>query len=207
MKNAVRFIVILVVLAAAIIVGMWIGRKQGAQDSRTMLIENYAFVREIAELSSLEVNGISTYKSSNAEEEDAGFWSGLHKTLLEKTVTITAPYTAKFGVDLNDSNMRFERRDSVLLIHLPQPKLLSFELRLDRMETSNRKGLLMFQDDELYTRFQKRMYQQSRSQLEQNTLYRSQAQEKVCGILQRYFSSLGLRTQCVFGNTVRVEKA
>lgn len=205
MKNAVRLLSFLIVLAAAVIVGLWIGRKQGQKDSQTVLIENYAFVRDIAELSSLEVNGISTYKSSNTGEDD-GFLAAVRKTLLEKSVTITAPYTAKYGVDLNDSNMHFERRDSVLLIHLPAPQLLSFELRLDRMETSNRKGWLMFQNDELYTGFQKRMYQQSRAQLEQNTLYLRQSQEKICGILQRYFAPMGLKTQCVFGSTVRVEK-
>lgn len=205
MKNAIRLISFLIVLTAAVIVGLWIGRKQGQKDSQTVLIENYAFVRDIAELSSLEVNGISTYKSSNTGEDD-GLWSAVKKTLLEKSVNITAPYTAKYGVDLNDSNMHFERKDSVLLIYLPQPQLLSFELRLDRMETSNRKGWLMFQNDELYTGFQKRMYQQARTQLEQNTMYLHQSQEKICDILQRYFAPTGLRTQCVFGNAVQVRK-
>lgn len=205
MKSFLRILSILIVVAAAIITGMWIGRKQGRQDSATMLIENYAFVREIAELASLEVSGTTTFKSSNITEEE-GFWAGLKKTLLEKTVTIVVPYSAKFGVDLNDSNLHFERKDSVLFIRLPQPRLLSLELRLDRMETSNRKGLFLFESDELYTGFQKKMYRQTREQLEHNTLYLSRSQEQICGILQRYFAPLRVQTRCLFDNGVQVRK-
>ncbi|KAK6025897.1 ribonuclease HII [Ostertagia ostertagi] len=149
------------------------------------------------ELASLEANGVSTFKTTNLTND--GSWTdALRKKFLENTVQISVPYTAKYGVDLKDSAMRIVRKDSIVEIHLPQPRLLSYELRLDRMETTNRSGWLLSPSDERYTELQKKLYTQSRAQLEANSLYLIDSRQRICTILEQYFLTLKLKSVCIF---------
>lgn len=203
MKNLLRFILAFIIIAATIIVGYTIGKRAGQKESRTTIIENYAFIREIAELASLEVNGVTTFKSTNVSDNE-GWSAGFKKLFLEKTVSISLPFTAKYGVDLDDKNMKLTKNGDVLEIHMPQPKLLSYEMRLDRMEVNNQMGWLQFKDDELYTSFQKKMYTENRARLAQDATYLAQAQDRICGILQRYFKPLQMKTACMFDQQAAV---
>jgi hypothetical protein len=154
-------------------------------------------VREIAELASIEVKGTTTLTSSNVNN-DGSFSDEIRRVFAEKTIRLSAPYTAKYGVDLKDSSLRIIRTDSLLKVYMPRPRLLSYELHLDRLETSNRKGWFQFQNDEAYTMFQKKMYAQGRAQLENNNVFLNRSRDKVCGIIQKYFAPLGVRTVCVY---------
>jgi hypothetical protein len=198
MKALARLFSILIVLAAACIVAYTLGKRKGEADSETALIQNVAFVRDIAELSSVEVGGTTTYKSTNAPADATGISASLRKAFLEKTVTISAPYVAKYGVDLSAQNFRIVRADSGVEVHLPHAQLLSFELRLDRLETAASKGLLLFENDDFYTAFEKRMYAQSRAQMETSAIYLRRAEDRVCGLMRRYFGTVGLPVRCVF---------
>jgi hypothetical protein len=169
----------------------------GKNDTRSELIENYSFVREIAELASLEVAGVSTFTATNVAN-DGSFTDAMKKFFAEKTVHLSVPYTAKYGVDLGDSAVRIVRRDSIVEIHLPPPRLLSFELRLDRMDATSREGLLFASRADLYTVFQKKLYTQSRAQLERNGAYLSQTGAGISRLLQEYFMAVGLRAVCIF---------
>jgi hypothetical protein len=205
MKNLLRFISAIIIIAATIIVGYTIGKRAGAKESRTTIIENYAFIRDIAELASLEVNGVTSFKSTNISNDDDSWSAGLKKMFLERTVTISLPFTAKYGVDLDDKNMKLVRNGDVLEVHMPRPELLSYELRLDRMEVNNQMGWLQYKDDELYTSFQKKMYAQNRSRLEQDATYLAQAQDRICGILQKYFQPLQVKAVCIFDQQMSME--
>jgi hypothetical protein len=198
MRPLFRLFSLLVVLAAACIVAYTIGRKKGEASSETALIQNVAFVRDVAELASVEVSGSTTYKSTNTSSGATGISAALRKAFLEKSVTITAPYVAKYGVDLNEQNFRILRVDSAVEVRMPHATLLSFELRLDRLETAASKGLLLFEDDDFYTAFQKRMYSQSRAQAEVSSIYLRRAEDRVCGLMTRYFAAVGLPVRCVF---------
>lgn len=198
MKSLFRVFSFVIVLAATVIVAYTLGRKNGEAESETALIQNVAFVRDVAELASVEVAGTTTYRSSNIPEDASGFGAALRKAFAEKTVTVSAPYSAKYGVDLNDQNFRIGRADSGVILHMPHARLLSFELRLDRLETAARKGAALFPDDDFYTTYEKKMYAQSRAQLETNALYLRRAEDRVCGLMRRYFGTLGLRVRCVF---------
>jgi hypothetical protein len=202
MKALVRTGSIFIVLIAACIIAYTVGQRRGRSDSRTELIENYAFVREIAELASLEVAGSSTFKSTNIPESEPGILSSFRKSLFEKTVTLTVPFTAKYGVNLSHDSLRIERSgDSVLKLHLPRPKLLSYELHMDRMDAVSKKGLLLAQNDAFYQDFQKKLYAQGRGQLAQNEMYLNRAADRVCSLLKSYFDITGLHTVCIFNST------
>ena len=198
MKTLARLFSILIVVAATCIIAYTLGKRQGEANSETALIQNVAFVRDVAELASVEVGGTTTYKSTNAPANASGISAALRKTFLEKSVTVSAPYVAKYGVDLTADNFQIIRVDSGVEVRLPRARLLSFELRLDRLETSASKGLLLFNDDDFYTAFEKKMYAQSREQMESSTIYLRRAEDRVCGLMRRYFGAVGLPVWCVF---------
>ena len=201
MKTLVRIFSILIVVVAACIIAYTIGRKKGEADSETAIIQNVAFVRDVAELASVEVSGTTTYKSTNTPEDATGIGAALRRALIQKSVSLTAPYVAKYGVDLDERNFKILRVDSVIEVRMPHARLLSFELRLDRLETAASKGLLLFEDDDFYTAFERKMYAQSRAQAEVSAIYLRRAEERVCGLMGRYFGAVGLRVRCVFLKT------
>jgi len=197
MSKVLRLTILLLLVLALIFGGYQIGKRLGGNDVRSELIENYSFVREIAELASLEVDGISTFKATNLAN-DGTFTDAFKRFFAEKTVSLSVPYVAKYGVDLRDSNMHIERQDSVVIVHLPAPKLLSYELRLDRLDANSKEGILYSSKADLYMTYQQKLYRDGRSQLEHNAIYLQQTKEGIAKLLQQYFGAAGLRTRCIF---------
>src|SRR4051812_43483989 len=166
MKRFLRFIVI----AALVILVFWLGKQYGSKNVNLSVLSNSLIVKEIAELASLDVQGVANIKRSNIEE-DGSWTSNMKKAFLENTIWVSVPYEAKYGVDMSEKNFHVTVSDKKISVKLPEPHLLSYELKIDKMETSARKGLFLFQDDETYTDVQKKLYQTSREQLENNKLY------------------------------------
>jgi len=181
-------IVYLLVFIVIAILMFWLGRYFGGKHVSQQVISNGLIVKEIAELSSLDVQGTASIKRSNLEEGATGWTDNLKKTFLENTIWVTIPYQAKFGVDINDKNFKVDISEKRITVQLPSPKLLSYELKVDRMETANRKGLFLTQDDETYTDVQKKLYQTSRAQLENNPAYIEQSKGKIVKIMQQYYA-------------------
>ncbi|MBO9732203.1 MAG: DUF4230 domain-containing protein [Chitinophaga sp.] len=180
----ILFIVILV-LAAVLI--FWLGKRFGTTNVSQQVISNSLIVKEIAELASLDVQGSSSIKRSNVE--NSGEWTdNFKKAFLENTIWVTIPYEAKFGVNIDEKQFKVETTDKKIILHLPTPRLLSYELKIDKMETANRKGWLLFQDDETYTDVQKKLYQTSRAQLENNALYIQQSKDKIRKVMEQYYA-------------------
>jgi hypothetical protein len=163
------------------------------------ILSNSLIVREIAELASLEVQGNASIKRSNIDNS-GGWWDNLNKVLAENTVWVTVPYTAKYGVNIDDKNFTVTLKEKRVVVQLPAPALLSYELRLNQMETANKKGWLMFSDDETYTDVQKKLYETSREQLKQNNIYIEQSKEKIRQIIGNYYKPLGYEVEVKFGN-------
>lgn len=192
-----RYLFWLVIIAAAVFIGYSIAKFFIPRQNNTQLIDNYSFVKEIAELASLEVNGITTLTSSNLAN-DGSIGDELRRVFMERTVRLSAPYTAKYGVNLEDSSLRIVRSDSVIKVYLPPPQLLSYEMHIDRLEASNKKGWLLFENDEAYTAFQKKMYREGRQKLETNEVFLKRSRDKICDIIQKYFVPLHVRTLCIY---------
>ncbi|GAA0543541.1 DUF4230 domain-containing protein [Chitinophaga japonensis] len=176
----------LLVFALVILLVFWLGKQFGSRTLSQEVLSNSLVVKEIAELASLEVQGVASIKRSNLE--NSGDWTdNLKKMFLEHTIWVSVPYLAKYGVDINEKNFRLTVTDKKITVRLPAPRLLSYELKLDKMETSNRKGWLLFQDDETYTDVQKKLYQTSRVQLESNAVYQQQSKDKIKKIITQYY--------------------
>ncbi|WP_346320048.1 DUF4230 domain-containing protein [Chitinophaga sp. YIM B06452] len=195
MKKIIQWAVIIL-----FIIGIFmLGRCSGSKNVNQQVLSNSLIVKEIAELASLEVQGNASIKRSNVA--NSGEWTdNLKKVFAENTIWVTVPYTAKYGVDVNDQNFSVSQQDKVITVNLPAPSLLSYELRLSQMETANKKGWLMFSDDETYTDVQKKLYETSRSQLQNNGQYIEQSKEKIRKIIATYYSPLQYEVQVKFGN-------
>ncbi len=195
MKKIIQWAVIIL-----FIIGIFmLGRCSGSKNVNQQVLSNSLIVKEIAELASLEVQGNASIKRSNVA--NSGEWTdNLKKVFAENTVWVTVPYTAKYGVDVNDQNFSVSQKDKLITVSLPAPSLLSYELRLNQMETANRKGWLMSADDETYTDVQKKLYETSRSQLQNNGQYIEQSKEKIRKIIATYYSPLQYEVQVKFGN-------
>ena len=147
-------LIILLVLVLTVVLVFWLGQRSGARIVNDKTLANSLIVRQIAELASLEIQGTATIKRSNLAND--GSWTdNMRKMFAESTIWVTVPYTAKFGVNVDEKNFTVAVDDKEVLVSLPATQLLSYELRLDQMETANKKGWFMFSDDETYTDVQK----------------------------------------------------
>lgn len=195
MKRIIQWLVVILFIVFI----FWLGQRFGSKTVNQQVLSNSLIVKEIAELSSLEVQGNASIKRSNVE--NSGAWTdNLKKVFAENTIWVTVPYTAKFGVDVNEKNFGVAVNGKKVLVSLPAPQLLSYELRLSQMETANKKGWLMFSDDETYTDVQKKLYETSRAQLQNNAIYLEQCKEKIRKIIGTYYAPFQYEVEVKFGN-------
>lgn len=194
MKKILLWLIIILAFVGIFFIGKQFGGKTVSQQ----VLSNSYIVREIAELASLEVQGNASIKRSNVEGD--GSWSdNMKKAFMENTIWVNVPYTAKYGVNIDEKNFEVDVSQKKVIVHLPAPKLLSYELRIDRMETSNRKGLFISSNDDTYTDVQKKLYQTSREQMEQNITYLQQSKDKIKNVIARYYTPLDYEVQVKFG--------
>ncbi len=195
MKRILQWLVVILFIVFI----FWLGQRFGSRTVNQQVLSNSLIVKEIAELASLEVQGNASIKRSNVE--NSGAWTdNLKKAFAENTIWVTVPYTAKYGVDVNEKNFDVKVGDKKVTVSLPAPQLLSYELRLSQMETANKKGWLMFSDDETYTDVQKKLYETSRAQLQSNTIYLEQCKEKIRNIIGTYYAPMKYEVEVKFGN-------
>ena len=192
-------LIIWLVLVLTLVLVFWLGQRSGARIVNDKTLANSLIVRQIAELASLEVQGTATIKRSNLAND--GSWTdNMRKMLAENTIWVTVPYTAKFGVNVDDKNFTVAVGEKEVLVALPATQLLSYEMRLDQMETANKKGWFMFSDDETYTDVQKKLYTSSRQEVEVNSAYREQSKEKIRKIIAQYYAPFNLTIKVKFGD-------
>jgi hypothetical protein len=180
-------ILYLILLLVTGLLIFWLGKRFGSTNVSQQVISNSIIVKEIAELSTLDVQGVANIKRSNIEG-NGGWIDSWKKAFIENTVWVSIPYEAKFGVNIDEKNFKVKQTNKKIIIQLPAPQLLSYELKVDRMETSNKKGWLTFQDDETYTDVQKSLYRTSRAQLENNAIYIAQSKEKIKKVMEQYYA-------------------
>lgn len=203
MKKILTWAVIVLFIIGIFMLGRCTGNRSTVNESA---VSNVLMIREIAELASLEVTGTASFKKSNID--NSGDWTdNLAKVFTENTVWVSVPYTAKYGVETDSTNVSISVADKIVTVKLPLPKLLSYELQLNKMETSSRKGWFTFSDDETYTEVQKKLYETNRSQLEDNVMHQKQSMDKIIAILRNYYTPLGYELRVEFtDNHTRLQK-
>jgi hypothetical protein len=194
-KGILIAIAILLLLFAVYKVAFEWGKDAG----KSTFIQHYEIVKDIAELGALEVDGVAKYKVTNKEE--ATTWSALINNIaFEKTVALDIPYIAKFGIDLNKDTFNITNREKSITVRLPEPILLSLEMKLDKVGNMQKSGLLVAEDSELYLKAQKELYLKTRTELEQSADKKERAKASLRKIFTKYFAPAGKEVVVVFGN-------
>ena len=197
-KGCFLFVIFILAIVLAVM-AYFLGKKNGAVTTER-LISNTTFLKNIAELSTLEANGSANITSTNILD-DGTLTDMMKKLFSEKTIKISVPFTAKYGVSLKNQNIRVNHKDSGVTIFLPEPELLSYELRLDKMDATVRKGLLQSIDEQTLNSLEGKLYSQSRQQMAGNDFYKQEAKNKVQKILEEYFAPLDYNVKLVFDNS------
>ena len=192
---------ILLLLLGVGILAYFLGKKNASKSIENIVLNN-VFVQQIAELSSLEVRGSTSVKSSNIAN-DGSLTDAIKKIFLEKTVNISIPYVAKYGVDLNKQKINIEEKNKQIFIVLPEPELLSYELVLDKGVANSIVGLLNASDEKSYSELMQKLYTQSREQLDRNSIYKEKTKEKIKKILTDYYAQLDLKVDITFSKDLK----
>ena len=191
-------------LLCTIVIGVLaylLGKKSGTKTIDTIAL-NAAFVKEVAELSSLEVQGTATIKTTNISN-DGTMTDAFKKLFMERTVNISIPYVAKYGVNLEAQQLNIEEKNKVVHIVIPVPELLSYELRMDRADAMTRRGMLESPDETYYASIQKKLYAESRKQMEGNPVYIQQSKDRIRKILEQYYAPMQCQVEVLFKDELK----
>lgn len=194
MKN--NFVILVLVLLVAVAF-YFLGKKNGAGQTRTEIVQNVALVKEIAQLASLEVTGETRIKVSNRGDDNT-FWNNFKNYFTENTLQVTLPYEAKYGVDMTNRKMDIDTKAGVATIYLPAPRLMSMQLKLDRLESMSQAGILSSVSINDFVKAQKQMYNAARQTLEGNTGYLKLSEDNIRNTLAKYYEPLGYKVKIIF---------
>ena len=195
MKNTAIIIFLILLVATAF---YFLGKKNGSADAKVTMIENVEMIKQIAELAALDVTGNLNLKVSNKGEEN-GAWSKFKNYFAENTLQVNLPYEAKYGVDMSNQKMSIDTKAETVNISLPNCKLMSLQLKMDKMETMTQTGLFANATMDDLVKAQKQLYTQALQQLENDPKFLKLAEEHIATILTNYYKPLGYKVNCVFG--------
>lgn len=194
MRNSILILLLTLIIAFAF---YFLGKKNGSNVNDVNVIHNVALIKEIAEMSSLEVTGTTSFKISNRGEDD-GVWSKFKNYLGESTLQLSIPYDAKYGVDIGTQKVEIDTKAGIAKVYFPPCKLLSLQLRLDRVDAMSKTGLLNTATIDDYVKAQKQLYEAANKALAGNTGHIKLAEEHIRFILEKYYAPLGLKVECIF---------
>ncbi len=188
------------ILIVGLLAGFFLGKWRGKSEARDIYIDNPEMIKEIAELSVLEVDGVTKLTESNTAIQKS-FWNDLGDFFGERTVSLEVPYTAKYGTNLAKSDIKVTRKDKKNIdVKLEKPALQSIEMRLDRIEQFSKNGVFVFQKDDRLKMPLQKLYTETKKKLTGNTANIKLAQEKVEKSLNKFFEPLGYIPHYVWTN-------
>ncbi|MFV0605531.1 MAG: DUF4230 domain-containing protein [Niabella sp.] len=200
-KNGCFIFTFLILAITVAFLAYFLGKKNGTKTIDSIVM-NQVLIQQIAELSTLEVQGTASIKSTNITN-DGSISDGFKKIFLERTVTIAIPYVAKYGVNLEKQNIHIEERNKQVYIVLPVPELVSFELRMDKADATIRKGFFETADESHFNKVEKKLYSQSRAQLEKNNSYLQQSKDKIKQIITSYYAPMDMKVDIKFTDELK----
>jgi len=193
-----NFITVFLILLVA--TGFYfLGKKNGSGQTKTDVVQNVALIKEIAQLASLEVNGETKIKITNRGNEN-GVWNNFKNYFTENTLQLSVPYEAKYGVDMSNQKIIVDTKSGVATIYLPACKLMSLQLRLDKLESMSQTGIFNTVTLDDFVKAQKSLYTAVSGTLENNNPYLKLAEDNISSTLSKYYQPLGFKVKCVFGN-------
>ena len=200
MNQKKSFVILLSIATLLLVLGAFLIGRQSGNATIQNIATNEMVIKQIAELNSLEVQGNASINHSN-KSKDPGLLGKMRDAFVEQSLQISVPYVAKYGVDLEKQKIRIDQQQKTVTIHLPEPEMLSFELKLDKITTNSKEGWLQQQNNAFYTSVQKQLYEESRANLAKNEKNKVLAREKIVEALSNYYQPIGYSVQLIFGNS------
>jgi hypothetical protein len=194
MKTNWLILVMAILLAAAF---YFLGKKNGEGQMKAEIVQNVSIIKEIAQLATLEVNGQTKIKMTNKQSE-SGFWNKFKNYFTENTLQVELPYEAKFGVDMRNQKVDVDTKAGVVTLTLPPCKLLSLQLRLDKLQSMSQAGIFNTVTISDFMRAQKELYATASASLENNTGYLRLAEDNIRNTLGKYYAPLGYKVVVKF---------
>jgi uncharacterized Fe-S radical SAM superfamily protein PflX len=195
MKQNTLFIFLVLLIAGAF---YFLGKRNGSSDAKITMVENVEMIKQIAELAALDVAGNVQVKVSNKGDEN-GVWSKFKNYFAENTLQVNLPYEAKYGVDMSSQKMSIDTKAATVNISLPNCKLMSLQLKMDKMETMTQTGLFASASMIDLVNAQKQLYAQALQQLENDPKFLKLSEDHIAAILSNYYKPLGYKVNCIFG--------
>lgn len=195
--SKIKGIVLIVLLLLSMVGIFFIGQRMGEKNLKTSFFTHIDMVKEIAELGSLEVKGVATVTLTNIEEENS-WYSFIKKTFIEKTITLSMPYTAKYGVDMQNDVFNIVEKQTEIEVTLPSAKLLSFEAHLDQKQGMIQKGYFIFPDENAFRDAEQKLYTENKKKLEEDKENLKKAENKVKDIMEKYFKPFNKPVKVTF---------
>ncbi len=195
--------VVLILLAAA---GFYfLGKKNGEANTKSTVVQNVAMVKEIAQLASLQVSGVTNIKMTN-KAETGGVFDKLKNYFVENTLQLSIPYEAKYGVDMSNQQVNVDTKAGTATIYLPAVTLMSMQLRLDKLQSMTQAGILNSVSIDDFVKAQKEIYKTANATLETNQGFIKLSEENISNTLNKYYAPMGYKVKCVFGKKASVNR-
>lgn len=195
--KTIHKILLTILLIVALGLFFLLGKKMAGTDTKTIIVENTAMARQIADLAALQVNGSTTISIVN-EAADKGEWNQFKDFFTANSLQVVVPYLVKYGIGISSGDIKITDKDSVLEISLPECKLLGLQLQLDRFDSMNTNGLFAKASIGSLSAVQKQIYTETLNQLNNNQYLKLQAQDHIQNIFKRYYKPLGYEVACKF---------
>jgi len=195
MRNNLVIIVLILLVAFAF---YFLGKKNGSNNTKTDIVQNVEMIKEIAELSALDVTGTTQITMTNRGDNN-GMWSKFKNYFAESTLRLAIPYEAKYGVDMTNQKVEINTKAGTAIIYLPECKLLSLQLKLDKVDAITKTGVLNTITVDEYIKAQKQLYEEANKTLVNNPNAIKLAKDHIRVILEKYYKPMGLKVELVFG--------
>lgn len=178
----------------------FLGKQQGGNVIQQQVVNNIQLVKEIAALATLKVEGNTTVKISNFNNQSNDWLTSVKKYFSENTLQITIPYSAIYGVKIDSQQVQISTSNKTIEINLPKASLMSVQLQLDKLSTMNQTGIFRSTSLDNFATAQKQLYDEVQNSLQNNAAYIQQSQEGVRKIIQQYYQPLGYTVTINFKN-------
>ncbi|MBC7867222.1 MAG: DUF4230 domain-containing protein, partial [Gloeobacteraceae cyanobacterium ES-bin-316] len=80
----------IILILLVVVVFYFLGKKNGAGQAKTTVVQNVAMVKEIAQLASLQVSGVTNIKMTN-KAETGGLFDKFKNYFVENTLQLSIP--------------------------------------------------------------------------------------------------------------------
>ena len=187
MRNNALIIFLVLLVAAAF---YFLGKKNGSNTTKTDVVHNVEMIKEIAELSALNVYGTTQTTITN-RGDNASMWSKFKNYFAESTLRLAIPYEAKYGVDMSHQEVVIDTKAGTAIIYLPECKLLSLQLKLDKVDAITKTGVLNTITVDEYIKAQKQLYEEANKAVSANANNINLAKDHIRVILEKYYKPMG----------------